>query len=66
MELNNLTAHELIKLLNKGDISPIDICNILIEIIEKKDKKLNALANFDKKKVLERCSALKKEDKSKV
>ncbi len=65
MELNNLTAHELIKLLNKGDISHIDICNSLIEAKENKDKKINAIVHFDKEKSLERSKALKKKDPSK-
>ena len=62
MELNNLTAHELVELLNKGDILPIDICNSVIEATEKKDKKINAVVHFDNKKCLERCKSLKKED----
>jgi len=58
--LNTLTAHELIDLLSKKDISPIDICNNIINKIEKTEKDLNALAHFDKEKVLERCGNLKK------
>jgi len=59
MKLNTLTAHELIDLLSKGDISPIDICNDIINRIEKQEKSLNALAHFDKEKALERCKNLK-------
>jgi aspartyl-tRNA(Asn)/glutamyl-tRNA(Gln) amidotransferase subunit A len=66
MELNTLTAHELIKLLAKGDISPIDICNNIIETIEKKDKALNAIVHFDKKKVIERYRSFKERDESKA
>ncbi|MFC1621119.1 Asp-tRNA(Asn)/Glu-tRNA(Gln) amidotransferase subunit GatA, partial [Candidatus Omnitrophota bacterium] len=58
MELNKLTAHELIELLNKGDISHIDICNSLIDVVQKNDK-LNAVVNFDKEKVLERVKTYK-------
>ena len=58
MNLNKLTAHELIELLNKGDISHIDICNSLIDVIQK-NKELNAVVNFDKEKVLERAKAHK-------
>jgi len=66
MELDRLTAHELIGLLAKGDILPIDICNSIIAAVEKKDQRLNALVYFDAKKALERCAALKKNDRSKV
>lgn len=62
-ELNNLTAHELIALLTKGDISPIDICRKITSVIETKDKKLNALAHFDKEMAIGRCSSLKKKEK---
>ena len=57
MELNTLTAHSLIELLNKKDISHIDICNSIINRIEKTEKKLNALAHFDKDVVLKRVGA---------
>ncbi len=60
MELNTLTAHELIKLLSKKNISPTDICNNIINKIEKTEKKLNALAHFDKEKALERSANLEK------
>jgi len=60
MELNTLTAHTLIELLNKKDISPIDICNSIINKIEKTEKSLNALAHFDKEKACQRCGSLKK------
>ena len=63
MELNALTAHELIDLLSKGDISPIDICNNIINRIEAKEKDLNALAHFDKEEALKRCGNLKKDAK---
>ena len=59
MELNSLTAHELLVLLKKGDILPIDICNSILKAIDKKEKKLHALATLDKDKVIERCTALK-------
>ncbi len=65
MELNKLTAHELIGILNKGDILPIDICNTLIEAVRKKDQGLNAVVHFDDKKPVERCNALGN-DKSKT
>ena len=55
MELNILTGHRLIELLNKKDISPIDICNSIINKIEKAEKSLNALAHFDKDVVLKRA-----------
>ena len=64
MELNRLTAHELIGLLNKGDISRIDICNSIIEAVEQKDKVLNAVVHFDKKRVLERAKSFKWQSKS--
>jgi len=60
MELNTLTAHTLIELLNKKDISPIDICNNIINRIEKAEKSLNALAHFDKEKACQRYENLKK------
>jgi len=60
MELNTLTAHNLTELLKKGDISPIDICNSIINRIEKTEKNLAALAHFDKEKALERCGNLSK------
>ncbi|MDO8603766.1 MAG: Asp-tRNA(Asn)/Glu-tRNA(Gln) amidotransferase subunit GatA [Candidatus Omnitrophota bacterium] len=60
MELNTLTAHNLADLLKKGDISPIDICNNIIDKIEKTENKLCALAHFDKEKALERCGNLDK------
>ncbi len=60
MELNTLTAHNLIELLEKGDISPIDICNNIINKIEKTEKSLSALAHFDKEKALERYGNLSK------
>jgi len=60
MELNTLTCHNLIDLLYKKTISPIDICNSIIDRIEKTEKRLNALAHFDKEKALERCKSLKK------
>ncbi len=59
MELNKLSAHELIGLLNKGDISHLDICNSIIDSVDKKDKSLNAVVNFDRDKVLERAKAQK-------
>ncbi len=59
MELNSLTAHELLVLLKKGDILPIDICNSILKAVDKKEKKLHALATLDKDKVIERCAALK-------
>ena len=59
MELNTLTAHELISFLNNGTISHIDIVNSIINKIEKTEKKLNALAHFDKNVALERARALK-------
>ena len=55
MDLSTLTAHTLIELLNKKDISPIDICNSIINKIEKTEKSLNALAHFDKDVVLKRA-----------
>jgi len=58
MELNKLTAHELIGILNKGDILPIDICNTLIGAVRKKDQGINAVVHFDDKKPVERCKAL--------
>jgi len=63
MELNTLTAHALIELLNKKDISPIDICNNIINRIEKTEKNLNALAHFDKENVMERCGNITKSAK---
>jgi len=60
MELNTLTAHNLTELLKKGDISPVDICNSIINRIEKTEKSLAALAHFDKEKALERCGNLSK------
>ncbi|MFA5388939.1 MAG: Asp-tRNA(Asn)/Glu-tRNA(Gln) amidotransferase subunit GatA [Candidatus Omnitrophota bacterium] len=54
MELNTLTAHALIDLLNKKDISPIDICNSIIKRIADTEKRLNALAHFDKDAALKR------------
>jgi len=60
MELNTLTAHTLIELLNKKNISPIDICNSIINKIEKTEKNLNALAHFDKEKACQRCEDLRK------
>ena len=59
MKLNTLTAHELIAPLDKGDISYIDICNSIIEAVEQKDKKLNAIAHFDKAAALERAKSSK-------
>ena len=59
-KLNELTAHELTGLINNGDISHIDICQSIIEAVEKKNKSLNAIVNFDKKKVLERSKSPKK------
>jgi aspartyl-tRNA(Asn)/glutamyl-tRNA(Gln) amidotransferase subunit A len=58
MELNTLTGHGLAKLLDKKDISPLDICNNIINKIEKTEKSLNALAHFDKKEALKRCEDL--------
>ncbi len=63
MELNTLTGHRLIELLDKKDISPIDICNNIISRIEKTEKSLNALAHFDKEASLQRCRNLKKDAK---
>ena len=40
--------------------SAIDICNNIINKIEKTEKSLCALAHFDKEKALERCSNLSK------
>ena len=57
MELNTLTGRKLIELLNKKDISPTDICNNIINRIEKVEPKLNALAHFDKEEVLKRSKA---------
>ncbi len=65
-KLNTLTAHELIRLLNNEDISPIDISNSLINEVTKKNKSLNAIVHFDKEKVLERSNSLKKKDASSV
>jgi len=64
MELNALTAHELISLLDKGDISPLDICNNIINRIESVEKSINALAHFDKQVALERCKGIDKGKKS--
>jgi len=63
MEINSLTAHELIDLLSKGDILPTDICNNIINRIEKTEKSINALAHFDKEVSLQRCKTLKKDAK---
>lgn len=63
MELNTLTAHELITLLSKNDILPIDIYNSIINRIEKREKSLNALVHFDKEVSLGRCKALRKGSK---
>ena len=63
MKLNTLTAHELINLLSKRTISHIDICNDIINRIEKTEKNLNALAHFDQEKALERCNKLKEDAK---
>jgi len=60
MELNTLTGHRLIELLDKKDISPIDICNNIINKIEKTENSLNALAHFDKEVSLERCRNIAK------
>jgi len=65
-KLNTLTAHELIPLLNKGDISPLDISSSLIETIEKNDRKINAIVHFDKEKSLDRSKAIKKKNTSKA
>lgn len=65
-ELNTLTAHELIALLNNGDISPIDICKGVLDAIKNKDAKLNALVHFDENKVFERVNALAKKDGTKA
>jgi len=62
--LNSLTAHELISLINKGDISPADICYKIIDRIDNVENKLKALAHFDKEVVLERCKTLEKTKKS--
>ena len=62
-KLNELTAHELIALINKGDISHIDICQDIIEAVEKKNKSLNAIVNFDKKNALERSKSLRENDR---
>ncbi|MBU3911020.1 MAG: Asp-tRNA(Asn)/Glu-tRNA(Gln) amidotransferase subunit GatA [Candidatus Omnitrophica bacterium] len=59
MELNKLTAHELRGLLDKGDISSIDISNSILGAVEKKDKALNAIVHFDREKVIERSKASK-------
>jgi len=64
MELNRLTAHELTALLDKGDISPVDICNNIIKEIGQKDKGLNAVVHFDPEKAIERAKALKGRDSS--
>lgn len=64
MELNRLTAHELIGLLNKGDISHIDICNDIIEAVEQVDKVLNAVVHFDKERAIERARSFKRQSKS--
>jgi aspartyl-tRNA(Asn)/glutamyl-tRNA(Gln) amidotransferase subunit A len=54
MELNKLTAHELISLIHKGEISIIDICNSIIKRIENVEKDVRALAHFDKNLALKR------------
>lgn len=59
MELNKLTAHELNRLLDKKDISAIDICNSILDAIDKKDKKLNAIVHFDKEKAIERSRSFR-------
>lgn len=64
MELNRLTAHELIGLLNKGDISHIDICNDIIEAVEQVDKVLNAVVHLDKERAIERAKSFKWPSKS--
>lgn len=64
MELNSLTAHELMGLLDKGDISPLDICTSLISSIERKEKVMNALVNFNKTEALERCKSAAKKEKT--
>lgn len=65
-ELNSFTAHELKRLLKKGDISPIDICNSIIRAVEEKDQKLNALVHFDKETAIERSKSLREKDLSGV
>jgi len=62
MELSKFTAKRLITLLTKGEILPIDICNDIIETVNNKDQKVNAIVNFDRKRVMERCNALKEKD----
>ena len=54
MELNALTAHELVSLLTKGEISHLDICNSIINRINGVEKSINALAHFDKEEALKR------------
>jgi aspartyl-tRNA(Asn)/glutamyl-tRNA(Gln) amidotransferase subunit A len=64
MELNKLTAHELIKLLDKGEICLLDICNSIISFIERIDNSIKAIAHFDKKTAIERAKAIKEKNKS--
>ncbi len=66
MELNKLTAHELLQLLNKGDILPIDISNSLVDSVRKKEKNLNALAHFDEERAIGRSQSLNEKDKSRA
>ncbi len=58
--LNRLTAHELLRLLSDGDISPLDICNDIISSIDKRDKDINAVVHFESAAVIERCKSLEK------
>ncbi|MFH1478425.1 MAG: Asp-tRNA(Asn)/Glu-tRNA(Gln) amidotransferase subunit GatA [Candidatus Omnitrophota bacterium] len=64
MKLNTLTAHNLIELIKKKDISPLDIVNSLISSIKQNEKHINALAHFNEENALSRCSKLKIEDNS--
>lgn len=49
MQLNTLTAHELLEKLNSGEIRPLDISSSLTERIKSFDDKVRAYVRFDKK-----------------
>ncbi|MBI4335515.1 MAG: Asp-tRNA(Asn)/Glu-tRNA(Gln) amidotransferase subunit GatA [Candidatus Omnitrophica bacterium] len=58
MELFELTAHELIKMMKGKEISPEDIAHSLIKRVKEQDGTLGAYMLFDEEEILNRCKKL--------
>ena len=59
MEITELTAIELIELLNKGKISPKEVASAYLKRIDALDKKVKSFVHINPDKVLKKAQNLK-------